>query len=81
MAHRARPVSAAVPAGESFPMAQDPTFNADSLPVSDLREIDRVCRQFEAACKAGRNPKIECQSMKQAKWARRTTSPPAMSQG
>jgi eukaryotic-like serine/threonine-protein kinase len=30
-----------------------------SLPVSDLLEIDRVCRQFEAAWKAGQRPKLE----------------------
>ncbi len=30
-----------------------------SLPVSELLEIDRVCRQFEAAWKAGRRPKLE----------------------
>jgi eukaryotic-like serine/threonine-protein kinase len=30
-----------------------------SLPVSDLLEIDATCRRFEAACKAGQNPKID----------------------
>lgn len=30
-----------------------------SLPVSDLLEIDTACRRFEAAWKAGQNPKIE----------------------
>ena len=30
-----------------------------SLPVSQLLEIDRICRQFEAAWKAGHQPKAE----------------------
>ncbi|MCX7426119.1 MAG: SUMF1/EgtB/PvdO family nonheme iron enzyme [Planctomycetia bacterium] len=30
-----------------------------SLPVSDLMEIDKICRRFEAAWKAGQNPKID----------------------
>lgn len=31
----------------------------DSLPVADEIEIDKTCRQFEAALKAGRAPQIE----------------------
>jgi hypothetical protein len=29
-----------------------------SLPVSELLEVDKVCRQFEAAWKAGRRPTL-----------------------
>ena len=30
-----------------------------SLPVSQLLEIDRICRQFEAAWQAGQQPKAD----------------------
>ena len=30
-----------------------------SLPVSQLVEIDKICRQFEAAWKAGKQPKVD----------------------
>jgi formylglycine-generating enzyme required for sulfatase activity/serine/threonine protein kinase len=33
--------------------------SAQSLPVSRLLEIDKICRQFEAAWKAGKEPRVE----------------------
>ena len=38
----------------------DPKANPPdvSLPVSQLLEVDKVCRKFEAECKAGRQPKV-----------------------
>jgi hypothetical protein len=35
---------------ESFDMNEKVRQPDVSLPVSDLLEIDKVCRQFEAAC-------------------------------
>ena len=32
---------------------------SDSLPLSDLQEIDRLCDSFEAAWQAGLKPRIE----------------------
>ena len=32
---------------------------SDSLPLSDLQEIDRLCDSFEAAWHAGLKPRIE----------------------
>jgi hypothetical protein len=37
-------------------MADEPT---DALPVSQLLEIDAICARFEAAWKAGEQPKVE----------------------
>ena len=40
-------------------MDRKPEQSAQSLPVTELMEIERVCCQFEAAWKAGRQPKVE----------------------
>jgi serine/threonine protein kinase/formylglycine-generating enzyme required for sulfatase activity len=52
-------LSAAIADPESCRMSHDPTSSEDSLPVADLREVDRICRQFEAAWRSGRQPKVE----------------------
>jgi hypothetical protein len=40
-------------------MNEDSDRSDLSLPVSELLEIDRICREFEAAWKAGEQPKVE----------------------
>lgn len=54
-----RPLSAAIADAKSCRMLDDPTSSEDSLPLADAREIDKICRQFEAAFRSGQCPKTE----------------------
>jgi hypothetical protein len=42
-----------------FAMAETPQLSTDSLSVSALLAIDKICRQFEAELKAGKKPSID----------------------